>query len=115
MRRGVAAYVQTIATRDVGRVTTLYGNVSGDDQRNRNALVSLMRDESRRLKASNTGVMSMQVEPTHATVQFRVRLDWRTPFGTNRQQTPTFSATFRRNGDQWEMVTCRLLGRPELE
>ena len=115
LRRGIAGYVQTISVRDVGRVTNLYGTVSGDDQRNRNALVSLMRDDSRRLQPSSPTVTSMQIEPTHAIVQFRVRLDWRTPFGGNRRETPTFVALFRRNGEQWEMANCRIAGRPNLE
>jgi len=57
----------------------------------------------------------MQIEQANAVAQFRVRLDWRTPFGTNRRQTPLFVATYRRNGDQWEMTSCRIVGRPELE
>jgi uncharacterized protein YjdB len=116
VRRGVATYVRSLSTRDAARVTELYGSASGADQRNRNALVELMEDESRRLQVSNATVTSMRVEPDSAVVEFQLRLGWRTPFGGNRSQTPAFVAHFRRTGsDRWEMTRCRIVGRPALE
>jgi hypothetical protein len=47
-------------------------------------------------------------------MEFSFRLTWKDAFGGRLSSRPVFRAEFARNGDGWNMSSCRIIGSPKL-
>ena len=49
-----------------------------------------------------------------ASMEFSFQLIWRDAFGGRLTSRPVFRAEFARNGNEWEISSCRIVGSPKL-
>jgi hypothetical protein len=109
--RELARFTSLLRDRDVAQLTSLLGAAGGQEEKNRDALLALVRrspismDEPR---------LESPPEPTgtRTTIEFSSTVRWRTPFGANRERRVTFAAEMDRDGGSWRLVRCRVLGDP---
>jgi hypothetical protein len=47
-------------------------------------------------------------------MEFSFQLVWKDAFGGRLTSRPVFRAEFARNGKEWEISSCRMVGSPKL-
>jgi hypothetical protein len=95
---------------------SLYGSVSAHDQYTLSQLGRLASSPERGLRVTTLAAPGQpQVSGSSAYTDFSVRVRWKNSFGGNRNANITLRGTFERNGEGWRMVSCRILGSPDLD
>jgi hypothetical protein len=110
---GVQQCYDALRSRDVARVAELYRPTKKSDKEKLNKLTRILRTEEW------AAVVGERVDGPRqlgsgASAEFSFQLMWKDAFGGRLTSRPTFRAEFVKNGDEWEISSCRIVGSPKL-
>jgi hypothetical protein len=109
---GVEQCYDALRSKDVARVAELYRPTEKSDKDKLNKLTRILRTEEW------SAVVGERVDGTRQpgteSAEFSFQLVWKDAFGGRLTSRPVFRAEFARNGNGWEMSSCRIVGSPKL-
>jgi uncharacterized protein YjdB len=108
------AYTEALSNKNADQITTWYHAESDNDRKNLKQLTDLMRNGSARFRvAPDSFVYSSRTEGARTrVVDFTLKLEWRGNFGRTGSLGTQFRAEMRWTGTRWEIVNCRIIGKP---
>ena len=112
---GVDEYLQALRAGDADRISRLFKSTTDADERNERHLVNLMEMRNARLAVAQQQIVVPRILAHGATVEFRAKLTWKTPFGATRSQWIPFLAEFQQTGETWRLTRARIVGAPDLD
>jgi hypothetical protein len=114
---GIATGVQhcydALRSKDVARVAELYRPTKKSDEEKLNKLMRILRTEEWSAVVGERVDGNRQLG-TEAAADFSFQLVWKDAFGGRLTSRPVFRARFAKNGNGWEMSSCRIVGSPKL-
>jgi hypothetical protein len=57
---------------------------------------------------------TQHIDGATAAMDFSFRLTWKDAFGGRLSSNPVFRAEFAKNGNSWDLSSCRIVGSPNL-
>ncbi|HEX2220404.1 MAG TPA: protein kinase [Gemmatimonadales bacterium] len=114
MRDGVEACYRAVRSKDVSRVARLYDPQTVADEDKLRRLIRILRTEPWEATIGRRVDGARELGPRAAAAEFSFRLAWRDAFGGRLSSQPIFRAEFSRDGDDWTMSSCRIVGSPKL-
>ena len=109
---GVEQCYDALRSKDVARVAELYRPTEKSDKDKLNKLTRILRTEEW------SAVVGERIDGTRQpgteAAEFSFQLVWKDAFGGRLTSRPVFRAEFARNGNGWEMSSCRIVGSPKL-
>jgi hypothetical protein len=110
---GVQQCYDALRSKNVARVAELYRPAKKSDRDKLNKLTRILRTEEW------SAVVGERVDGTRelgpeAAAEFSFQLVWKDAFGGRLTSRPVFRAEFAKNGNAWEMSSCRIVGSPKL-
>jgi hypothetical protein len=110
---GVQQCYDALRSKDVARVAELYRPTKKSDKEKLNKLTRILRTEEWSAVVGERVDGTRQLG-TEAAAEFSFQLVWKDAFGGRLTSRPVFRAEFAKNGDEWEMSSCRIVGSPKL-
>jgi uncharacterized protein YjdB len=114
IQAGVQRCYGALQQKDVARVAELYNSASKGDQEKLKKLSRILRTDEWEAEIGAREDGAQQVGSGTAAMDFSFRLTWKDAFGGRLSSRPVFRAEFARNGDGWDMSSCRIIGSPKL-
>jgi hypothetical protein len=114
MLAGVQRCYGALQQKDVARVTELYNSASKADREKLKKLSRILRTDEWEAEIGAREDGAQQVGGGSAAMEFSFRLTWKDAFGGRLTSRPVFRAEFARNGEGWDMSSCRIIGSPKL-
>jgi serine/threonine protein kinase len=114
LRTGLQHCYDALRSKDVARVAQLYRPTSKSDQDKLNKLTSILENEEWSAVIGERVDGARQLGATNAAAEFSFQMVWKDAFGGRLTSRPAFRAEFTRNGDAWELSSCRIIGSPKL-
>lgn len=111
---GVQECYDALRSKNVGRVAELYRPAQKSDGQNLNKLTRILRTEEWAAVVGNKVDGPRQLGARTAAMEFSVELAWKDAFGGRLTRRPVFRAEFAKNGNDWEISSCRMVGSPKL-
>jgi hypothetical protein len=111
---GVEQCYAALQSKDVDRLTELYHPTTRSDYDNLKKLSRVLRTREWSAEVGPRADGLRQIGLDAAAMDFSVRLTWKDAFGGHLSSQPVFRAEFDRNGDRWDMSSCRIVGSPKL-
>ena len=110
---GVQQCYDALRSKNVARVAELYRPTTKSDRDKLNKLTRILRTEEWSAVVGERVDGDRQLG-TEAAAQFSFQLVWKDAFGGRLTSRPVFRAEFAKNGNAWEMSSCRIVGSPKL-
>jgi hypothetical protein len=110
---GVEECYAALRSKDIGRLTAMYHPATRADR-------DMLKRLTQILETSASAVVGERLDrdprigPEDATMEFSVRLTWRSPSGEPLTSQPVFRAELTRNARGWDLSSCRIVGSPRL-
>jgi len=114
IRLGVLKCYGALRSKDIARVTDLYGPGNKSDEDKLNKLTRILETKEWAAVIGERVDGARQVGNTSAAVEFSFQLVWKDAFGGRLTSRPVFRAEFVKNGNEWEISSCRIAGSPKL-
>jgi uncharacterized protein YjdB len=114
MKAGVEQCYGALRQKDVGRLAQLYQSANKSDQEKLNKLSRILRTAEWAAEVSNREDGAQRISDATAAMDFSFRLTWKDAFGGRLSSKPIFRAEFAKNGDSWDLSSCRIIGSPNL-
>jgi hypothetical protein len=111
---GVRQCYDALRSKNVARVAELYQPTTKSDVHQLNKLTRILRTEEWGAVVGNRVDGTRQLGAAAAAMEFSFQLVWKDAFGGRLTSHPVFRAEFARNGDEWEISSCRMVGSPKL-
>jgi hypothetical protein len=103
-----------LSAKDVARITEMYRPANKSDEENLKRLTRILRTREWEAVVGPRLDGVRQIGTDRATAEFSVHLAWRDAFGGRLSSDPVFRLEFARDGNRWEMSSCRIVGSPKL-
>jgi serine/threonine-protein kinase len=110
---GVQQCYDALRSKDVARVAQLYRPTNKSDKDKLNKLTRILRTKEWSAVVGERVDGTRQLG-TEAAAEFNFQLVWKDAFGGRLTSRPVFRAEFAKNGNGWEMSSCRIVGSPRL-
>jgi hypothetical protein len=114
MLRGVQQCYDALRSKNVARVSELYQPTKTPDVRQLNKLTRILRTEEWRAVVGERVDGTRQLGTKAAAMEFSFQLVWKDAFGGRLTSRLVFRAEFAKNGNDWEISSCRMVGSPKL-
>jgi eukaryotic-like serine/threonine-protein kinase len=114
LRAGAGECYAVLRAKNVARVTALYSPANKSDAEKLRKLSRILRTREWSAVVGEQVEGSRKIGPTSASMEFSFRLSWKDAFGGHLTSEPVFRAEFARQGDRWNMSSCRIVGSPKL-
>ncbi len=111
---GVRQCYDALRSKDVARVAELYRPATKSDEDKLSKLTRILRTEEWSAVVGDRVDGTRQLDTAKAAMEFSFALLWKDAFGGRLTSRPVFRAEFARNGNEWEMSSCRIVGSPRL-
>jgi hypothetical protein len=111
---GVQQCYDALRSKNVARVEELYQPMKKSDLRQLNKLTRILRTEEWGAVVGKRVDGTRQLGTAAAAMEFSFQLVWKDAFGGRLTSRPVFRAEFAKNGNEWEISSCRLVGSPKL-
>jgi serine/threonine-protein kinase len=111
---GVQQCYDALRSKNVVRVAELYQPAKASDKNKLNKLTRILRTEEWDAVVGERVDGTRRLRPEAATMDFGFQLVWKDAFGGRLTSRPVFRAEFAKNGDEWEITSCRIVGSPKL-
>jgi hypothetical protein len=105
---------EAIRSKDVARVTELYRPMKKSDEQKLNKLTRVLRTEEWGAVVGKRVDGARELGPQAAAMEFSFGLVWKDAFGGRLNSQPVFRAEFAKQGNEWEISSCRMVGSPKL-
>jgi serine/threonine protein kinase len=112
--RGVQQCYDALRSKNVARVSELYQPTKKSDVHQLNKLTRILRTEEWRAVVGERIDGTRQLGTKAAAMEFSFQLVWKDAFGGRLTSRPVFRAEFAKNGNEWEISSCRIVGSPKL-
>jgi len=111
---GVQECYDALRSKDVTRVVQLYHPMNKSDEDKLGKLTRILETEEWGAVVGER-VDGARQHGTRATaMEFGFELVWRDASGGQLTSRPVFRAEFAKNGDEWQISSCRMVGSPRL-
>jgi serine/threonine protein kinase/uncharacterized protein YjdB len=114
LRSGAEQCYDALSAKDVARVTEMYRPVTRSDEESLKRLSRILRTNEWEAVVGPRLDGMRQMGADRATAEFSFHLTWRDAFGGRLSSDPVFRVEFARDGNRWEMSSCRIVGSPKL-
>jgi hypothetical protein len=114
LKDGVDQCYQALANKDVSRVELLYRPESKTDRENLKRLGRILRTSEWAAQVGGREDGAQRLVGNTAWMEFGFRLAWKDAFGGRLTSRPVFRADFVKDGDSFELFSCRIVGSPKL-
>jgi hypothetical protein len=114
MLSGVEQCYNALRAKDLGRVAELYRPATKSDEDKLGKLTRILRTEEWRAVVGKRVDGTRQLGTKTAAMEFGFELVWKDAFGGRLTSRPVFRAEFAKNGEEWEITSCRIVGSPNL-
>jgi hypothetical protein len=114
MKAGVERCYGALQQKDLVRVAELYQPANKSDEEKLKKLSRILRTGEWAAEVGNREDGSQRIDGGTSTMDFSFRLTWKDAFGGRLSSKPVFRAEFARNGDAWDLSSCRIVGSPKL-
>ena len=111
---GVQQCYDALRLKNVARVAELYQPTQKSDVHQLNKLTRILRTEEWGAVVGKRVDGIRQLGTKAAAMEFSFQLEWKDSFGGRLTSRPVFRAEFAKNGNEWEMSSCRIVGSPKL-
>jgi serine/threonine-protein kinase len=111
---GVQQCYDALRSKDVARMAMLYRPTNKSDKDKLNKLSRILRREEWGAVVGERVDGTRQLGTEAAAMDFSFQLVWKDAFGGRLTSRPVFRAEFAKNGDEWEISSCRIVGSPKL-
>jgi uncharacterized protein YjdB len=114
MKAGVEQCYGALQQKDVARLAELYKSADKSDQEKLKKLSRILRTEEWAAEVGDRIDGTQRVDAATAAMDFSFRLTWKDSFGGRLSSKPVFRVEFAKNGDSWDLSSCRIVGSPKL-
>jgi serine/threonine protein kinase/uncharacterized protein YjdB len=114
MVAGVEQCYAALLHKRVDRVAELYNPATKSDREKLKKLSRILQTDEWAAEVGQREDVAQRVESDTAAMDFGFRLTWKDAFGGRLSSRPVFRAEFARNGNGWDMSSCRIIGSPKL-
>jgi uncharacterized protein YjdB len=114
MLSGVEQCYGALQRKDWARVAELYNAASKDDREKLKKLSRILWTDEWAAEVGQREDGAQRVDGGTAAMEFSFRLTWKDAFGGRLSSRPVFRAQFTKNGNGWDMSSCRIVGSPKL-
>jgi hypothetical protein len=114
MRDGVEDCYRVVRSKDLDRLARLYDPKTVADEDKLRRLSRILRTEPWQAVVGRRVDGVREVGSGSAAAEFSFRLTWRDSYGGRLSSQPIFRAEFTREGDDWALSSCRIVGSPKL-
>ena len=111
---GVQECYDALRSKDIARVTELYGATTKSDEDKLSKLTRILKTEEWGAVVGERVNGVRQHGTGAAAMEFGFELVWKDGYGGRLTSRPVFRAEFTRNGDRWQISRCRMVGSPNL-
>jgi hypothetical protein len=105
----VGDFVAALNSQDVAAFQRLHLRETGADTRNADALLAILRRGEADVRTSDLVSGDPDLGADAASVEFRLRIDYVTPFGRGSNRTVTFRAFLEVDGGDWNVRGVRTI------
>jgi hypothetical protein len=114
MLTGVQQCYDALRSKNFARVAELYRPIKKSDEQKLNKLTRILRTEEWGAVVGKRIDGTRQVGSEAAAMEFTFQLAWKDAFGGRLTSRPVFRAEFAKNGNEWEISSCRMVGSAKL-
>jgi eukaryotic-like serine/threonine-protein kinase len=111
---GVQQCYDALRSQNLARVEELYRPAKASDRNKLNKLMRILRTEEWEAVVGERVDGTRRLSPKGAAMDFGFQLVWKDAFGGRLSSRPVFRAEFAKNGNEWEITSCRIVGSPKL-
>jgi uncharacterized protein YjdB len=111
---GVQQCYDALRSKDVARVAEMYRPTKKSDEDKLNKLTRVLRTEEWGAVVGERIDGTRQLSTQAAAMEFSFPLVWKDAFGGRLASRPVFRAEFAKNGDEWQISSCRIVGSPKI-
>jgi uncharacterized protein YjdB len=111
---GVQQCYEALRSKNVVRVAELYRATKKSDEEKLNRLTRILRTEEWAAVVGERVDGTRRFSTEAAAMDFSFQLVWKDAFGGRLTSRPVFRAEFAKNGDEWRISNCRIVGSPKL-
>ena len=109
---GVQQCYDALRSKNVARVAELYRPTKRSDRDKLNKLTRILRTEEWSAVVGERVDGARQLSTEAAAMEFSFQLVWKDAFGGRLTSRPVFRAEVAKNGNEWEISSCRIVGSP---
>jgi hypothetical protein len=114
IRDGVEDCYRAVRSKDLDRLARLYDPKTVADEDKLRRLSRILRTEPWQAVVGRRVDGVRELGSRRAAAEFSFRLTWRDSYGGRLSSQPIFRAEFTREGDDWALSSCRIVGSPKL-
>jgi hypothetical protein len=114
MKAGVEQCYGALRQKDVARLTQFYQSANRSDEEKLKKLSRILRTGEWAAEVSQREDGAQRINDSTAAMDFSFRLTWKDAFGGRLSSQPVFRAEFAKNGNSWDLSSCRIVGSPNL-
>jgi serine/threonine protein kinase/uncharacterized protein YjdB len=114
LKAGVEQCYGALQQKDVTRLAQLYRSTDKSDQDKFKRLSRILRTEEWGAEVGDRVDGTQRIDDASAAMDFSFRLTWKDSFGGRLSSKPVFRAELARNGDNWDLSSCHIVGSPRL-
>jgi hypothetical protein len=103
-----------VRSKDLDRLARLYAPKTLADEEKLRRLSRILRTEPWQAVVGRRVDGVREFGSRSAAAEFSFRLTWRDSYGGRLSSQPIFRAEFTREGDDWVLSSCRIVGSPKL-
>ena len=103
-----------LRSKNVARVAELYRPTEKSDKQKLNKLTRILRTEEWGAVVGKRVDGTRELGTEAAAMEFSFQLVWKDAFGGRLTSRPAFRAEFAKNGNEWEISSCRIVGSAKL-
>jgi uncharacterized protein YjdB len=111
---GVQQCYDALRSKNVARVAELYRPTEKSDKQKLNKLTRILRTEEWGAVVGKRVDGTRELGTEAAAMEFSFQLVWKDAFGGRLTSRPVFRAEFAKNGNEWEISSCRIVGSAKL-
>jgi eukaryotic-like serine/threonine-protein kinase len=114
LREGVEDCYRAVRSKELERLARVYAPKTAADEDKLRRLTRILRTEPWQAVIGRRVDGVRDLGSRTAAAEFSFRLTWRDAYGGRLSSQPIFRAEFARDGDEWTMSSCRIVGSPKL-
>jgi hypothetical protein len=114
IRDGVDECYRTVRAKQLDQLARLYDPRTVADEEKLRRLTRILRTEPWQAVVGRRVDGARELGSRTAAAEFSFRLAWRDAYGGRLSSQPIFRAEFARDGEDWTMSSCRIVGSPKL-
>ncbi|MFL5494723.1 MAG: protein kinase domain-containing protein [Gemmatimonadales bacterium] len=113
LRSAAEQCYDALSAKDVARITEMYRPATKSDEANLKRLSRILHTGEWDAVVGPRQDGLRQIGTDRAIAEFSFHLAWRDAFGGRLSSDPVFRVELARDGNRWDMSSCRIIGSPK--